>query len=51
MLSFIWELITHPKIFLIGLLIGYLAPSNIVTVVDQFVTLGGQLLTWIKSKF
>ena len=50
MFSTLWELITHPKIFVIGFIIGYLAPSNIPSIISQLWIVTTSILNWIKSK-
>ena len=50
MFELIFKIIEHPKVFLTGLLIGYLAPSNLPTVAGQLGRGVINVLNWIKGK-
>jgi hypothetical protein len=49
-MSILLSVLEHPVIFLTGLVVGYLAPSNVPTVAAGLLSLGKNALAYIKSK-
>lgn len=50
LMSLLVAIVEHPLIFLAGMLLGYLAPSNVPTVIAGAVSLGKSALTYLKGK-
>jgi hypothetical protein len=50
MFKLLLGVIEHPKVFLLGLALGYLAPSDIPTVLGQLKNGVVAALTWLKGK-